>query len=111
MFSLWCMNKRMEFYLRYPGLNSPRKPTRSYLQLSDYDPLWPANGHIHIRELIESGSRANEFNGFGSAFRAGESLFRTEKSKSWNSRSGDSVSFGADFISRPCSSMSTSPRL
>jgi len=32
MFSLWCMNKRMEFYLRYPGLNSPWKPTRSYLQ-------------------------------------------------------------------------------
>jgi hypothetical protein len=48
MFSLWFMVKHMEFYLRHPGLNSLRKPTRSYLQLSDYDPLWPANGFISI---------------------------------------------------------------
>ena len=38
----------MESYLRRLGLNSQRKPTRSYLQLSDYDPLRPANGLISI---------------------------------------------------------------
>jgi hypothetical protein len=81
MFSLWCMSKRMEFCLRYPGPNFPRKPIRSYLQLRDYDPLWPANGPIRIRELIESGSRANEFNGFGSTFRAGREFVQDGKIK------------------------------
>jgi hypothetical protein len=43
--------------------------------------LWPANGHIRIRELIESGSRANEFNGLGSAFRAGREFVQDRKIK------------------------------